>query len=100
MCHDSLDRIDPSLDSLIPDNPNKPYDMHELIQKVADDENFFDKELYTEDEDSFAKEKNCTEQQTSIRKKKKPIKIRKRILIYLFLLQSSAFISTRSSPKI
>ncbi len=42
VCHDSLDRIDPSLDSLIPDNPNKPYDMHELIQKVADDENFFE----------------------------------------------------------
>ena len=28
-------RIDRSLDSLVPDNPNKPYDMHELIGKTG-----------------------------------------------------------------
>ncbi|MGE3142829.1 MAG: acyl-CoA carboxylase subunit beta [Hyphomonadaceae bacterium] len=39
---DSTDRIDPSLDRLIPDNPNKPYDMKELIEKVADEGDFFE----------------------------------------------------------
>ena len=32
---DSPDREDRSLDTLIPDNPNKPYDMKELILKVV-----------------------------------------------------------------
>ncbi len=31
-----------SLDTLIPDNANKPYDMHELICKVADEGDFFE----------------------------------------------------------
>lgn len=35
-------RQEPSLDSLIPDNPNKPYDMKELIAKLVDDEDFFE----------------------------------------------------------
>ncbi|MBI1249877.1 MAG: methylmalonyl-CoA carboxyltransferase [Alphaproteobacteria bacterium] len=35
-------REDPSLDRLIPDNPNKPYDMLELIEKVADEGDFFE----------------------------------------------------------
>lgn len=35
-------RLEPSLDSLIPDNPNTPYDMKELIQKVADEGDFFE----------------------------------------------------------
>ena len=39
---DDPERIEPSLDSLIPDNPNKPYDMKELIQKVADEGDFFE----------------------------------------------------------
>ena len=33
---------EPSLDTLIPDNPNKPYDMKELILKVADEGDFFE----------------------------------------------------------
>ena len=33
---DSVDREDKSLDTLIPDNPNKPYDIKELITKIAD----------------------------------------------------------------
>jgi len=33
---------DRALDSLIPDNPNKPYDMHELIMKTVDDGDFFE----------------------------------------------------------
>ena len=39
---DPADRLEPSLDSLIPDNPNKPYDMLELIEKVVDDGDFFE----------------------------------------------------------
>ena len=35
-------RIEPSLDTLIPDNPNQPYDMKELILKVADEGDFFE----------------------------------------------------------
>jgi propionyl-CoA carboxylase beta chain len=33
---------DYSLDTLVPANPNQPYDMHELIQKIADDGEFFE----------------------------------------------------------
>jgi len=39
---DSPDREDISLDTLIPDNPNKPYDMKELILKVVDEGDFFE----------------------------------------------------------
>ena len=39
---DSPDRAEQSLDTLIPDNPNTPYDMKELIQKVADEGDFFE----------------------------------------------------------
>ena len=35
-------RVEPSLDTLIPDNPNKPYDMKELIVKIADEGDFFE----------------------------------------------------------
>jgi propionyl-CoA carboxylase beta chain len=39
---DDPDRIDMSLDTLIPDNPNKPYDIKELILKAADEGDFFE----------------------------------------------------------
>jgi propionyl-CoA carboxylase beta chain len=39
---DPIDRREDSLDTLIPDNPNKPYDMKELILKVVDDGDFFE----------------------------------------------------------
>src|SRR5437773_7566430 len=39
---DPADRIEPSLDTLVPANPNKPYDMKELIQKVVDEGDFFE----------------------------------------------------------
>jgi propionyl-CoA carboxylase beta chain len=39
---DEIDRIEPSLDSLVPDNPNKPYDIKELILKVVDEGDFFE----------------------------------------------------------
>ena len=47
--NDSPDRDETSLDTLIPDNPNKPYDMKELILKVVDEGDFF------EIQDAFAK---------------------------------------------
>ena len=37
---DDVDRIDPSLDTLIPANANTPYDMTELIAKLADEGDF------------------------------------------------------------
>ena len=40
--YDRADRIETSLDTLIPDNPNKPYDMHELISKVVDEGDFME----------------------------------------------------------
>lgn len=39
---DSPARVEPSLDTLIPDNANKPYDMKELIAKLADEGDFFE----------------------------------------------------------
>jgi propionyl-CoA carboxylase beta chain len=39
---DAPDRIEPSLDTLIPDNPNMPYDMKELIHKLADEGDFLE----------------------------------------------------------
>lgn len=39
---DDPERDDASLDRLVPANPNKPYDMKELIAKVADEGDFFE----------------------------------------------------------
>jgi propionyl-CoA carboxylase beta subunit len=39
---DPADRTEMSLDTLVPDNPNKPYDVKELIHKVVDDDEFFE----------------------------------------------------------
>ena len=39
---DTADRLEMSLDTLVPDHPNKPYDMKELIHKAADDGEFFE----------------------------------------------------------
>lgn len=33
---DPVDREDSDLDTLVPDNPNKPYDMHDIITRIAD----------------------------------------------------------------
>ena len=35
-------RVEPSLDTLVPANPNQPYDIKELITKVADEGDFFE----------------------------------------------------------
>ncbi len=39
---DPADRMDPALRTLVPDNPNKPYDIKELIKLVVDDHTFFE----------------------------------------------------------
>ena len=39
---DPAERPEPSLNTLIPDNTNKPYDIKELIFKVLDEEDFFE----------------------------------------------------------
>ncbi len=39
---DPRDRVEPSLDTLIPSNPNKPYDIKELILKTVDEGDFFE----------------------------------------------------------
>ena len=41
-CHDPWDRQEDSLDTLIPDSANKPYDIKELVRKVADERDFFE----------------------------------------------------------
>ena len=39
---DPPEREEPELDTLIPDNPNKPYDMHDVIRRVVDDGDFLE----------------------------------------------------------
>jgi propionyl-CoA carboxylase beta chain len=39
---DDPGRVEMSLDTLVPDNPNTPYDMRELILKLADEGDFFE----------------------------------------------------------
>lgn len=41
-CQDDPSRLDMSLDTLIPDSANKPYDVKELITKTLDDSDFFE----------------------------------------------------------
>ncbi|MCA0422001.1 MAG: acyl-CoA carboxylase subunit beta [Proteobacteria bacterium] len=50
---DDKNRLDHSLDTLVPDNPNKPYDMKELIYKTVDEGDFF------EIQENFAKNIIC-----------------------------------------
>ena len=39
---DPAERVEPSLDSLVPAHPNKPYDMREVLEKVLDEGDFFE----------------------------------------------------------
>ena len=39
---DDVNRVDAQLDSFIPENPNQPYEMRELIKTVADEGHFFE----------------------------------------------------------
>jgi acetyl-CoA carboxylase carboxyltransferase component len=39
---DPADRMDDTLDDIVPDNPNKPYDMKDVLRRVVDDGDFFE----------------------------------------------------------
>lgn len=39
---DDLNRIVPELDDLLPDNPNKPYDMFDIIRRIVDDGDYYE----------------------------------------------------------
>ena len=39
---DPVDREDAELDSIVPDNPNKPYDMRDVVTRVVDDGDFLE----------------------------------------------------------
>jgi propionyl-CoA carboxylase beta chain len=39
---DTANRMEISLDTLVPDNPNKPYDMKEAVHKIVDDNEFWE----------------------------------------------------------
>src|SRR5918999_158833 len=39
---DPVDREDAELDAVIPDNPNKPYDMRDVVRRVVDDGDFLE----------------------------------------------------------
>ena len=41
-CQDPVDRAEPALESLVPENPNLPYNIKELIEKVVDEGDFFE----------------------------------------------------------
>jgi len=41
-CTDDINREDEKLQTLVPVDPNKPYDIKELIQTIVDDNNFFE----------------------------------------------------------
>jgi len=41
LCDDPIDRRDPTLDGIIPSDPNVPYDMTMVIEKVVDDGEYF-----------------------------------------------------------
>ena len=40
--NDDVNRMIPELNEIIPENPNKAYDMYEIIRKIADDGGLFD----------------------------------------------------------
>ena len=41
-CTDDLRRMDKELDSLVPENPNKPYDMKDVIRRIVDHGEFYE----------------------------------------------------------
>lgn len=41
-CTDPIDRSCDELDSIVPDNPGKPYDIHDVIRSVVDDGRYFE----------------------------------------------------------
>ncbi len=41
-CKDDPERRDPELDDIVPDSPNKPYDMKDVITRIVDDGDFME----------------------------------------------------------
>lgn len=41
-CTDPIDRLEDSLNAIIPDNPNKPYDVKDVIHAIVDDAEFLE----------------------------------------------------------
>jgi acetyl-CoA carboxylase carboxyltransferase component len=41
-CNDPIDRLEDVLNEIIPDNPNKPYDVKEVIHTIVDDSEFLE----------------------------------------------------------
>ena len=41
-CADPIDRIDDELNEIVPDDPNKPYDVKEIIHRITDNEEFLE----------------------------------------------------------
>jgi len=41
-CTDPIDRMDESLNGIVPQDPNKPYDMRDVVTRVVDDGDFFE----------------------------------------------------------
>jgi propionyl-CoA carboxylase beta chain len=39
---DPVNRRDPELDHVVPDDPQRPYDMHDVIRRIVDDADFFE----------------------------------------------------------
>ncbi|QXM07252.1 methylmalonyl-CoA decarboxylase subunit alpha [Crassaminicella indica] len=43
---DDINRLIPELDDLLPDNPNKPYDMFDVISRIVDDGDYYEVQPY------------------------------------------------------
>ena len=41
-CNDPIDRLEDSLNSIIPDNPNQPYDVRDIIHAIVDEGEFLE----------------------------------------------------------
>ncbi|MDR1414335.1 MAG: acyl-CoA carboxylase subunit beta [Odoribacteraceae bacterium] len=41
-CHDAIDRLEERLNEIIPDNPNKPYDVKDVIHAIVDNNEFME----------------------------------------------------------
>jgi len=44
--NDPIDRLEDSLNSIIPENPNKPYDVKDVIHSIVDDNEFLEVQRY------------------------------------------------------
>jgi acetyl-CoA carboxylase carboxyltransferase component len=45
-CSDPIDRLEDDLNEIVPENPNKPYNVKDVIHSIADDEEFLEVHRY------------------------------------------------------